>query len=67
MVTRDENKVEHLEEIQSNIKIKNYTFAPDGKEVEELNLKEINKALKNKKTVLKSKLLKKVYHFIKKD
>jgi len=57
----------HLEEIQSNIKIKNYTFAPDGKEVEELNLKEINKALKNKKTVLKSKLLKKVYHFIKKD
>ena len=45
-----------LEELKSTINIEYYTFAPNGLEVEELNSKEINKALRNKIKVEQAKI-----------
>lgn len=44
----DKGGYRELEEIKDTVNIDYYTFAPKGKEVEELNSKEINKAMKNK-------------------
>lgn len=53
----DQGGKKHLEALKNFLNIRYYTFAPNGKEVEELNLKEINKALKNKKSISKPKIL----------
>lgn len=45
----DDAGKKEFEFLKDKLKPKFYVFAPTGKEVEELNLKEIDKALKNKK------------------
>ncbi len=55
-----------LEVLKQKLKPKYYAFAPNGKEVEELNLKEIATALKNKKEITyKNQFIKKIKKIIK--
>lgn len=57
----------HFFEIKSLIKVDYVTYAPNGFEVSDLNLKEINTALKNKKRVNNFKMIKKFKRFFKKE